>query len=84
MDLDGSILWKAIYFSDLADIVAYFMRAVLREGVGVVDRTRGKARCACFAPESHMNMDMSGAQSNWERVRPIRRYSTFVTTFMRS
>ena len=64
MDLDGSILWKAIYFSDLADIVAYFMRAVLREGVGVVDRTRGKARCACFAPESHMNMDMSGAQSH--------------------
>ena len=51
-------------YPDLADIVAYFMRAVLREGVGVVDRTRGKARCACFAPESHMNMDMSGAQSH--------------------
>ena len=64
---DGSILWKAIYFSDLADIVAYFMRARARsvararpslrhlcEGVGVVDRAR-KARCACFVPKSHIN-----------------------------
>ena len=56
---DRSILWKAIYFSDLADIVAYFMRARpslrhLGGGVGVVDRAR-KARCACFAPKSHMN-----------------------------
>ena len=38
----GSIRWRAIYFSDLVDIVAYFMRAARRPllgGVGVVDRT---------------------------------------------
>ena len=72
---DRSILWKAIYFSDLADIVAYFMRAPRRvalylggggRGVGVVDRALGKARCACFAPKSRMNMDMTITHSHWE------------------
>ena len=80
---DGSILWKAIYFSDLADIVAYFMRARVRSvarpsqapfaisaAASVSLTARGKPDALVSRPNrTRIHMDMSEPQSHCGGIR---------------